>query len=70
MTPLGSLRRAIRVSYSGPFYRSMWDVIGTLAYELALPPQLSHRHIVLHILMLKKYVTDPQYVIDFHILKR
>ena len=33
--------------------------IGTLAYELALPPQLSHVHNGFHVLMLRKYVPDP-----------
>ena len=54
--------------YIGPF--EILRRIGTLAYELALPPQLSHVHNVFHISMLRKYVPDPQYVIDFQILKR
>ena len=43
--------------------------IGTLAYELALPPQLSHVYNVSHVSMLRKYVPDPQHVIDFQTLE-
>ena len=53
--------------YIGPFEILTW--IGTLAYELALPPQLSHVYNVFHISMLRKYVPDPQHVIDFQTLK-
>ena len=40
--------------YIGPF--EILRRIGTLAYELALPPQLSHVHNVFHVSMLRKYV--------------
>ena len=56
-----------------PRYISPFEIlrrIGTLAYELALPPQLSHVHNMLHVSILKKYVSDPQHVIDFKILER
>ena len=49
--------------YIGPF--EILRRIRTLAYELALPPQLSHVHNVFHVSMLRKYVPDPQHVIDF-----
>ena len=40
-----------------------------MAYELALPPQLSHVHNVFHVSMLRKYVLDPQHVIDFQTIE-
>jgi len=43
--------------YIGPF--EILRRVGTLAYELALPAQLSHIHSMLHILMLRKYAPDP-----------
>ena len=39
--------------------------VGTLAYKLALPPQLSHVHNMFHVSMLRKYVSHPHHVIDF-----
>ena len=53
--------------YIGPFEILRW--IETLAYELALPPQLSHVHNVFHVSMLRKYVLDPQHVINFQTLE-
>ena len=53
--------------YISPFEILRW--IGTLAYELALPPQLSHVNNVFHVLMLRKYVPDPQHVINFQTIK-
>ena len=53
--------------YIGPF--EILRRIGTLAYELALPPQLSHVHNVFHVSILRKYVPDPQHVIDFQTIE-
>ena len=53
--------------YIGPF--EILRRIGTLAYELVLPPQLSHIHNVFYVLILRKYVSDSQYVIDFQTLE-
>ena len=41
----------------------------TLAYELALPPQLSYVHNVFYVSMFGKYVPDPQHVIDFQTIE-
>jgi len=41
-----------------------------VAYEIALPPQLSNLHSVFHISQLKKYVPNPSHVLeteDLHI---
>ena len=53
--------------YIGPF--EILRRIRTLAYELALQPQLSHVHNVFHVSMLRKYVPDPQHVIDFQTIE-
>ena len=49
--------------YVGPF--EILDRIGSVAYKLALPPDLSAVHNVFHISMLKKYVPDPSHVVSF-----
>ena len=39
--------------------------IGEVAYQLALPPQLSGVHNVFHVAMLRKYEPDPSHVLDW-----
>ena len=39
--------------------------IGEVAYQLALPPQLSGVHNVFHVSMLRKYEPDPSHVLDW-----
>ncbi|XP_070017425.1 uncharacterized protein [Nicotiana sylvestris] len=39
--------------------------IGEVVYELALSPSLSSVHPVFHISMLRNYIGDPSYVLDF-----
>ena len=34
-----------------------------MAYRLSLPPELSSIHQVFHVLMLRKYISDPSYVL-------
>ncbi|XP_070025445.1 uncharacterized protein [Nicotiana sylvestris] len=49
--------------FIGPF-EVLWR-IGEVAYELALPPNLSNVHMVFHVSMLRKYIGDPSHVMDF-----
>ena len=53
--------------YVGPF--EILEQVWSLAYHLALPPQLAGVHNVFHVSMLTKYVPDPQYIIDYHTLE-
>ena len=39
--------------------------IGTVAYRVALPPNMSGVHEVFHISMLHKYMPDPSHVVDW-----
>ena len=39
--------------------------VGTVAYRLALSPNLSGVHEVLHVSMLRKYTLDPTHVVDW-----
>ena len=39
--------------------------IGTVAYQLALPPSMSGVHEVFHVSMLWKYTSDPAHVVDW-----
>ena len=39
--------------------------VGTVAYQLALPPSMSGVHEVFHVSMLRKYTPDPAQVMDW-----
>ncbi|XP_073131840.1 uncharacterized protein [Henckelia pumila] len=48
--------------YVGPF--EILDKVGTLAYRLALPPDMSRSHNVFHVSQLRKYISDPSHVLE------
>ncbi|KAH9686662.1 Endonuclease [Citrus sinensis] len=48
--------------YIGPY--EIIERIGSLAYRLALPPELSRIHDVFHDSMLRKYIYDPSHVLS------
>ena len=50
-------------SFIGPF--EILERIGTVAYRLALPPNMSGVHEVFHVFMLWKYTPDPAHVVDW-----
>ncbi|KAK8980504.1 hypothetical protein V6N11_081971 [Hibiscus sabdariffa] len=47
--------------FIGPF--EIIEVVGPVAYRLALPPEFSKIHNVFHVSMLRKYRYDPSYVL-------
>ena len=47
----------------GPF--EILERIGTIAYRLALPPNMSGVHEVFHVSMLRRYSSDPAHVVDW-----
>lgn len=49
--------------FIGPF--KILRKMGEVAYELALPPDLSHVHNVFHVSMLRKYMRNPSHVLEF-----
>ena len=49
--------------YIGPF--EVLKRVGTIAYQLALPPSLSGVHKVFQVSMLRKYTPDPTHVVDW-----
>ncbi|KAL0561203.1 hypothetical protein IC582_001624 [Cucumis melo] len=53
--------------FVGPF--EILELIGPVAYRLALPPSLSTVHDVFHVSMLRKYVPDPSHVVDYEPLE-
>ena len=49
--------------FIGPF--EMLERIGTVAYRLALPPNMSGVHEAFHVSMLRRYTPDPAHVVDW-----
>ena len=49
--------------FTGPF--EILERVGTVAYWLALPPNMSGVHDVFHVSMLQRYTPDPAHVVDW-----
>ena len=49
--------------FIGPF--EILERIGTITYQLALPPSMLGVHEVFHVSMLRKYTPDPAHVVDW-----
>ena len=56
-------RRKLSPRFIGPF--KIFERVGTVAYQLALQPNLSGVHEVFHVSMLQKYTLDPTHVVDW-----
>ena len=56
-------RGKLSLRFIGPF--EVLEMVGTVAYRLALPPNLSGVHAVLHVSMLQKYTPYPTHVVDW-----
>lgn len=57
---LGKYKK-LAFKYCGPY--PITKRVGTQAYELSLPPHL-RIHSVFHVSLLKKYVADPQHILE------
>jgi hypothetical protein len=62
---LGSCTK-MAARFCGPF--EILDRIGPVGYMLALPVSMN-AHNVFHVSLLKKYVHDPNHVIDWHLIQ-
>ena len=63
-TGMGRVLRSRKLlpKFLGPYQISRR--IGPMAYEIALPPQLPNLHPVFHVSQLRKYVFDPDHVLE------
>ncbi|KAK8986843.1 hypothetical protein V6N11_037769 [Hibiscus sabdariffa] len=48
--------------YIGPF--EVIEKVGSVAYQLALPPEFDKMHNVFHVSMLRRYRSDPSHVLE------
>ena len=56
-------REKLSPKFIGPF--EILEMVGTVAYWLALPPNMSGVYEVFHVFMLKRYTPDPAHVVDW-----
>ena len=56
-------REKLSPRFIGPF--EILKRMGTVTYQLALPPSMSGVHEMLHVSMLRKYTPDPAHVVDW-----
>ena len=56
-------REKLSPRFIGPF--EILERVGTVAYQLALPPSMSGVHEVFHVSMLRRYTLDPAHVVDW-----
>ena len=53
--------------FIGPF--EILERVGNVSYHLTFPPQLSNVHDVFHVSMLRQYVHDPSYLLQWEDLE-
>jgi len=67
VTPTTSIGRALKSRKLTPQFIGLYQItrrIGPAAYEIALPPHLANLHNVFHVSQLRKYVADPNHVLE------
>ena len=67
MSKRGVVRFGKRGKLSPRFIRpfKILEMVGTVAYWLALPPSMSSVYEVFHVSMLRRYTPDPAHVVDW-----
>ena len=56
-------RRKLSPRFIGPF--EILESVGTVVYQLALPPSMSSVHEVFYVSMLRRYTPDTTHVVDW-----
>ncbi|XP_052725984.1 uncharacterized protein LOC128194426 [Vigna angularis] len=67
LNPITRVGRVVRPKKLSPKFIGPYQIlrkIGPVAYELALPPQLSNLHPVFHVSQLRKYIENPSHVLE------
>jgi hypothetical protein len=66
VTPTTGVGRALKSKKLTPKFIGPYQIlkrVGSVAYEIALPPNLANLHSVFHVSQLRKYMADPSHVI-------
>ena len=67
VSPMKGVMRFGKKGKLAPRYVRPFEIrsrVGEVAFRLVLPPELSRIHLVFHVSMLKKYITDPSNVLQ------
>ena len=67
VTPIAGIGRALKSRKLTPRFIGPYQItrrIGPAAYEIALPPHLANMHNVFHVSQLRKYVADPNHMLE------
>ena len=67
VTPTTAIGRAMKSRKLTPRFIGPYQItrrIGPTAYEIALPPHLANLHNIFHVSQLKKYMADPNHVLE------
>ena len=60
-------KRKLSPRFIGPY--EVIEKVGPVAYRLALPPELENIHNVFHVLMLRRYRSDPSHVVSSKVIE-
>ena len=66
VTPTTGVGRALKSKKLTPRFIGPYQIlrrVGPVAYQIALPPNLSNLHSVFHVSQLRKYMADPSHII-------
>jgi len=67
VTPTTGIGRVLKSKKLTPRFIGPYQItrkIGTVAYEIALPPHLANLHNVFHVSHLRKYIASPDHVLE------
>ena len=67
ITPTTGIGRAMKVRKLSPRFLGPFQIlkrVGSVAYQMALPPNLSNLHDVFHVSQLRKYHSDPSHLLE------
>ncbi|KAI9105169.1 hypothetical protein K1719_022698 [Acacia pycnantha] len=67
VSPITGIGRSIKAKKLSPQFIGPYEIlerVGSVAYQIALPPHLSSVHNIFHVSQLKKYHPDPSHVIE------
>jgi hypothetical protein len=72
ISPMGGVMRfgkngKLSPKFVGPF--KITQRVGRLAYRIALPPDLVGTHDVSHMSMLRKYIANPDVIVEYEPLE-
>lgn len=62
LAPFKHMKRFMRKGKLAPKYINPHEIVGKVAYKLALLTSMEHIHQVFHVLSLHKYISDPSHV--------